>query len=346
TENKIWRVLFALAYWDLLFEPGSAQANEFDRLPLQLQQGEFYAQNADAIEASLAKLEDKHAFKRQCTRLLVKHHGYPTGLFRWNTNLMDTLIPLLDHANPTALASVLRKMAQDYLNCKDGYPDIMVVDKGQLRFEEIKAPGDVLRANQLVCVERLRRAGLEVLIRPVEWRTNPQQVYSVVDIETTGGRNRGNAITEIAVVKVKAGEIIDEWSTLVQPERRIPKHITHLTGISNEMVVDAPLFHEIGDELLSLLEGSIFVAHNVGFDYGFIKAAYDSMNRSFKLPKMCTVRSARKAFPGLPSYSLGNLTEYFDIDLKNHHRALSDARATAHLLRLIQAQTSQNLSAT
>lgn len=102
------------------------------------------------------------------------------------------------------------------------------------------------------------------------------------------------------------------------------------------MVANAPVYAEIADELESNLEGCIFVAHNVGFDYGFIKAAHESINRSFRMPKMCTVRKARKAFPGLRSYSLGKLTDHFDIELENHHRALSDASATAELLILIQ----------
>ncbi|NNC99882.1 MAG: 3'-5' exonuclease, partial [Gammaproteobacteria bacterium] len=197
---------------------------------------------------------------------------------------------------------------------------------------------DVLRPNQLVSINRLRRAGFEVNLTQVEWATDPNQTYAVVDIETTGGRKGMHAITEIAVVKVRNHKIVEEWSTLVNPERPIPAFITRLTGISNQMVANAPLFREVADELEKQLKDTIFVAHNVGFDYGFIKAAYQRMNCNFKIPRICTVRSARKAFPGLKSYALGKLARHFDIRLDNAHRALSDARATADLLILIQEQ--------
>ena len=110
------------------------------------------------------------------------------------------------------------------------------------------------------------------------------------------------------------------------------------------MVANAPRFAEIVDELDEQLENAIFVAHNVGFDYGFIKAAYQSTGRAFKRPKYCTVQQARKAFPRLKSYSLGNLAAALDIDLKNAHRALSDATATAHVLQLIQQRQAQEQS--
>jgi len=229
----------------------------------------------------------------------------------------------------------MRRMALNYTYTKDGYPDLMIIEQNTLRFEEVKAPGDVLRPNQLVSINRLRNAGIDVDVTQVNWASNPNQIYAVVDIETTGGSMGGNAITEIAVVQVQNNEVISEWATLVNPRRHIPAHITRLTGINNAMVANAPTFAEIADQLEHQLNGAIFVAHNVGFDYGFIKAAYESINRSFRKPKFCTVSNSRKTFPGLKSYSLGALTEYFDIDLDNHHRALSDAKATADLLRLI-----------
>ncbi len=338
-ENKPWRALFSLIFWDLLFEQAGAQANEFDRLPLALQRGTFYADNRLAIESQLKKLAENDRLAKHVTRMAVLKHGYPTGLFQWSERLLATLLAIIKHAPKGAIAALMRRMAKDYKRTKDGYPDILVIEHGVLRFEEIKAPGDVIRPNQLVSINRLQKAGFDVRIRPVHWTTDPNQVYAVVDIETTGGRQSGNAITEIAVVKVKGQEIIGEWSTLVKPNRLIPRHITHLTGITNAMVESAPLFAEIADELREQLEGCVFVAHNVGFDYGFIKAAYQAIDRRFSMPKLCTVRSSRKAFPGLASYSLGNLVAHFDIDLDNHHRALDDARVTAHLLRLIQEQS-------
>ncbi len=335
TENKLWRVLFAFTFWPILY---TKQHSEFDRLPAPLHDLNFYQTHRTTIEERLRLLSNIGQAITEFTKLATQHYGYPTGLFRWRPDLMDMLIPCLRFAPEHAIENTLRRMTKNFEHTKDGYPDIMVVQDDTLRFEEIKAPGDVLRPNQLVSIQRLRESGFTVDVTQVEWATNPEQVYAVVDIETTGGRKSGNAITEIAVVKVQGGKIIDQWSTLVNPQKPIPRHITHLTGIDNNMVRSAPVFAEVADELKSQLRSSIFVAHNVGFDYGFIKAAYEQIGQNFRMPKYCTVRSARRAFPGLTSYSLGNLTKEFDIELRNHHRALSDATATAHLLRLIQDQ--------
>lgn len=348
TENKFWRVLFALTFWDLLFGPQQTQFSEFDRLPTQLKNNTFYRLQAEQIEQCLAlfsgnSLSDKKAVLSKLTQNSVIHYGKSNGIFNWSPGLLDSIRLAVTHEIAPALAMVLRRMAKNYANTKDGYPDLMVIENRQLRFEEIKAPGDVLRPNQLVSINRLRSAGIKVNLTQVEWATNPEQTYAVVDIETTGGRRGGNAITEIAVVQVRNQKVVSEWSTLVNPQRHIPSNITRLTGIDNDMVASAPVFAEIADQLEQQLEGAIFVAHNVGFDYGFIKAAYESINRPFKKPKFCTVSNSRKSFPGLKSYSLGALTEHFDIDLVSHHRALSDAKATADLLRLIQ-ETRQKYS--
>jgi DNA polymerase-3 subunit epsilon len=339
TENRHWRLLFALTFWHPLFRDEKQYGSEFDSLPLSLRNGTFYHHNAIEIEACLELLDTPNVAIESFTQVATRHYGYPTGLFRWQANMLDSIKPCLELSPQGSLAKVLRRMAEDFRHTKDGYPDLMVVEDGLLRFEEIKAPGDVLRANQLVSINRLRQAGLSVELTQVEWATGPKQKYAVVDIETTGGRKSGNSITEIAVVTVLNRRVVNEWSTLVNPQRRIPAYITHLTGIDNAMVADAPLFSDIADELETQLEGCIFVAHNVGFDYGFIKSAFESINRSFHKPKYCTVRNARKSFPGLKSYSLGNLTEHFEISLNNHHRALSDAKATANLLLLIQNQS-------
>ncbi len=336
SENSFWRVLFALTFWELLFGQEQAQFSEFDKLPNQLKQNNFYQLQEKRIEACLDEFNYPASLLEKLTQRSVTHFGKPTGLFRWSPNILAPIRAALKCDNANLLANVLRRMALNYAHAKDGYPDIMIIEQNTLRFEEVKAPGDVLRPNQLVSINRLRSAGIDVDITHVNWASNPNQIYAVVDIETTGSSKGGNAITEIAVVQVQNNEIISEWATLVNPRRHIPAHITRLTGIDNAMVANAPIFAEIADQLEHQLNGAIFVAHNVGFDYGFIKAAYESINRSFRKPKFCTVSNSRKTFPGLKSYSLGALTDYFDIDLDNHHRALSDAKATANLLRLIQ----------
>ncbi|HMG15175.1 MAG TPA: 3'-5' exonuclease, partial [Saprospiraceae bacterium] len=135
--------------------------------------------------------------------------------------------------------------------------------------------------------------------------------YAVIDIETTGGRADRDRITEIAIVLTDGENILDSFESLVNPETVIPYEITRLTGIDNEMVSDAPKFYEIAKKVVEMTENTVFVAHNVRFDYGFIKEEYHRLGYSYSRKKLCTVVLSRKAFPGLRSYSLGNLITHF-----------------------------------
>lgn len=162
--------------------------------------------------------------------------------------------------------------------------------------------------------------------------------FTVIDIETTGLRAGTDKITEIAIVKFDGSQVIDTYNTLINPEIRIPPQITRLTGITNEMVQDAPYFYEVAKEIVEWTEGAVFVAHNVNFDYRFIQQEFKSLGYTFSKKKLCTVRMSRKAFPGLKSYSLGNLIKRFGIEVKDRHRALDDALATAELLRKIMQE--------
>ena len=141
--------------------------------------------------------------------------------------------------------------------------------------------------------------------------------------------------TEIGAVKVQHGRVIDEWHSLINPEKRIPSFITQLTGITNAMVADAPVFADVADDFLAFMGNAIFVAHNVNFDHGFIASEYSRLERRFRFPKLCTVTSMRRHYPGLKSYGLGPLSRHFGIQLDDHHRALADARATVDLLNLV-----------
>ncbi|MDP5206703.1 3'-5' exonuclease, partial [Alishewanella sp. SMS9] len=148
-------------------------------------------------------------------------------------------------------------------------------------------------------------------------------------VETTGGKAGSDRVIEIGAVKVQSGEIIDSFSTLLDPQRRIPSFISRLTGITNNMVVGAPTIAEIADSLASFLNGAVFVAHNVKFDYGFIKAEFARLAIPLDMPQLCTVVNMRRFYPGHVSYSLGKLCQALDIPLLNHHRALDDAKAAA-----------------
>ncbi|MBE8721308.1 exonuclease domain-containing protein [Sphingobacterium pedocola] len=161
--------------------------------------------------------------------------------------------------------------------------------------------------------------------------------YAIVDIETTGSYAGGNGITEIAILVHNGQHVIEKFQTLVNPYQPIPYHIQVLTGISDEMVENAPSFHEIAPRILELLEKRIFVAHNVNFDYSFIFQGLKLAGFNWKAPKLCTVRLARKIIPNLASYSLGKLCQNLGITIQDRHRALGDAQATVILFeKLLQ----------
>lgn len=158
--------------------------------------------------------------------------------------------------------------------------------------------------------------------------------YAIVDLETTGGRASRCRITEIGIVIFDGEKVIETYQTLLNPECRIPAGITELTGITQEMVAEAPRFPEVARRVVELTQGRIFVAHNSRFDYDFLREEFRRLGYTFSRKQLCTVRLTRKLFPGLKSYSLGNLTRHFGIPLTNHHRALADATATLELLKL------------
>lgn len=133
------------------------------------------------------------------------------------------------------------------------------------------------------------------------------------------------------MVKVVNGEVVAKWQSLVNPMRRIPQKITELTGITQAMVSDAPSFFEILEQVELFSQGAIFVAHNVNFDYGFIRQEFARVGREFTRAKLCTVQLGRKFVPGLRSYALGAFCQAMNVPLVNHHRAMDDAYATAEI---------------
>ena len=160
-------------------------------------------------------------------------------------------------------------------------------------------------------------------------------MYAVIDIETTGGSARHERITEIAVYIHDGKSIVEEYATLVNPERNIPYFITSLTGITNEMVEDAPKFYEVAKKIVELTEGNVFVAHNARFDYSFIRQEFGMLGYNFRRPLLDTVSLSRKLLPGHRSYSLGNLCKDLGIEISGRHRASGDAMATVRLLELL-----------
>ncbi|WP_373523335.1 exonuclease domain-containing protein [Aquiflexum sp.] len=160
-------------------------------------------------------------------------------------------------------------------------------------------------------------------------------LFAIVDIETTGGNPTQGGITEIAALVHDGEKIVDQFHTLINPERFIPGFITGLTGIDQQMVSDAPVFSDIAHRLFEFLNDKVFIAHNVNFDYSFIKESLKKEGYTLDVPKLCTVRLSRKVFPGYKSYGLGRICEQLSIKIENRHRAYGDAAATAKLFEKI-----------
>lgn len=170
--------------------------------------------------------------------------------------------------------------------------------------------------------------------------------YAIIDIETTGGRANQHKITEIAIVIHDGEKVIDSYETLLDPERAIPANITYITGITDEMVKGQPKFYEVAKKIVEMTEGRVFVAHNVRFDYGFIREEFSRLGFTFSRKLLCTVRLTRKVFPELRSYALGNLIKYFKIKVDARHRAMADTMATVELFELILAEQNGESEAT
>ena len=158
--------------------------------------------------------------------------------------------------------------------------------------------------------------------------------FAVVDIETTGSTPQSAGITEIAIVIHNGVEVTGKFVTLINPRHKIPPFIVNMTGISDEMVAAAPLFEEVAPQIYNLLNGRVFVAHNVSFDYSFVHYLLGRSGFQWSAPKLCTIKLSRRVFPGLEKYGLGSLTRDLGIKIEGRHRAWGDAAATAQVLTM------------
>lgn len=155
----------------------------------------------------------------------------------------------------------------------------------------------------------------------------------LIDIETTGASALHGRITEIAALRVENMEVVDTFSTLLNPEQVLPSFITRLTGITDEMLWNAPMFRTIAEEFSDFVNDGIFVAHNVSFDYGFIKQEFKRMGVMFNMDRLCSVRLSRALFPEYRRHNLDSVIERLDINVSNRHRALDDAQVIYTLIR-------------
>jgi len=155
--------------------------------------------------------------------------------------------------------------------------------------------------------------------------------FAIIDLETTGGDPYSDRITEIAVARYNGSEIVDSFTSLVNPRMPIPDFITRITGIDNDMVKDAPQFYEIAKRVVEITQDAVFVAHNVRFDYSFIQKEFRQLGYTYIRPQLCTIKLSRRVLPGLKSYSLSNLCRSLDIINEAPHRAWGDVDATIKL---------------
>ena len=160
-------------------------------------------------------------------------------------------------------------------------------------------------------------------------------MFAIIDIETTGNSHRHGQITEIAIYQHNGYSVTGFYSTLIKPDMEIPYFITDLTGITNEMVENAPKFYEVAKKIIEMTLGRTFVAHNVHFDYKFVKEEFKRLGYNFTRRTLCTVKLSKKYFPGHSSYSLGKLCTDLDIKIIGRHRAAGDAQATVELFELL-----------
>lgn len=159
--------------------------------------------------------------------------------------------------------------------------------------------------------------------------------FTIVDLETTGGSPFFNRVIEVGLLRVEKGEVVERYQTLVNPEMQLPEFITKITGLEDKDLVDAPLFSEIAEDLLTKFEDAIFVAHNSQFDYGFLKEEYRRLGYSFNLPQLCTVRLSRALFPEHKRHNLSALIERYEFECENRHRAFDDAKVLWDFLTLM-----------
>lgn len=160
-------------------------------------------------------------------------------------------------------------------------------------------------------------------------------MYAIIDVETTGGSPMLDRVIEVAVFVFDGEKVTDSYNTLINPRRPIDPYVTKLTGITEDMVKDAPLFEDIKERLLELTHENIFVAHNVKFDFGMIRQEFKRLGIDFNRKQLDTVNLARKVLPGFNSYSLGNICDSLGIVIHDRHRATGDAEATVKLLDVI-----------
>ncbi len=160
-------------------------------------------------------------------------------------------------------------------------------------------------------------------------------MYAILDIETTGGKYNEEGITEIAIYRFDGHQVVDQFISLINPERDIEPYVVKLTGISNKMLRNAPKFYELAKRIIEITKDAIIVAHNTNFDYRILKTEFKRLGYDYQRNTLCTVDLSKKLIPNEESYSLGKLCKSLMIPISNRHRASGDAYATVQLFKLL-----------
>ncbi|MBT4709705.1 MAG: 3'-5' exonuclease [Flavobacteriaceae bacterium] len=167
-------------------------------------------------------------------------------------------------------------------------------------------------------------------------------MFSILDLETTGGKFNEEGITEIAIYKFDGINIVDQFISLLNPEISIQPYVKQLTGINNKMLLKAPKFYQVYKRVLEITDNTILVAHNASFDYRMLKVEFNRLGYQFNIPQLCTVKLSKKLFPDKDSYKLGKLVKSLGISISNRHRAAGDAMATVELFKLLLKKDKNN----
>lgn len=166
-------------------------------------------------------------------------------------------------------------------------------------------------------------------------------MYAIIDIETTGGKFNEEGITEIAIYKFDGNTVVDQFISLVNPEKDIQEFVVGLTGINNAMLRNAPKFFEVAKRIIEITKNCTIVAHNASFDYRILKTEFDRLGYDFQRNTLCTVELSQELIKEENSYSLGKLTKSLGIPMANRHRASGDALATVHLFKILLEKDTQ-----
>jgi len=166
-------------------------------------------------------------------------------------------------------------------------------------------------------------------------------LYAILDIETTGGKYNEEGITEIAIYRFDGHKVVDQFISLVNPERPIQPFVVGLTGINNKMLHNAPKFYEVAKRIIEITQDCVIVAHNAQFDYRILSLEFDRLGYDFDRKSLCTVALSQELLPGHASYSLGKLVRALGIPITDRHRANGDAMATVKLFKMLLAKDSE-----